>query len=231
MAAPKIKLLYFKNILDLFVGDFIGRNEEKFARRGGLYIMSEQPSLEAFSREITEFAEKEAERRIPAFDVASPEYLFVLGGCEPPDNMLLGFRDGYFPAKLDALLKSENCPKYFMKERDVEIDGTFFNRAADMAFGRLFRDGFRRRGNAFAIRHRHLDCYALFKIMKYVFGWGACSNSWAEDGGPERLTAVNDLICRYVNNKTGMNGSPEFKAAVREIGEHAAELMKNPSGV
>ena len=222
---PKIKLL------DLCLDGLVEAYGGYFVRSGGRYIMAKQPSLETLARYIVDFCGKEAERRVAKFDPEAPEYLFLLGGCEPRDNMLLEFRSGYFPKKLDDLVGSEKCRKYFMKERDIEIDGLFFNKAADLAFEKLFRPGgagfASRPGNVFALRHRRLDCYALFKIMKYLYGAKNCVNSWTELPGKERLTAINDLICRYINNKTGMNRSPEFKTAVAEVKQYADGLMSN----
>ena len=208
---------------------FIDEYADSFVKDGGHYIMAKQPSQEALTRYIVDFCGKETEKRVSRFDPEAPEFLFLLGGCEPKDNMLLEFKSGYFPKKLEDLVNSEKCRKYFMKERDIDIDGLFFNKAADAAFDRLFKPGgagfASRPGNVFALRHRRLDCYALFKIMKYLYGGKNCVNSWTEFPGKERLTAVNDLICRYVNNKTGMNRSSAFKSAVKEIKQYADELM------
>ena len=163
------------------------------------------------------------------FDLFSPEYFFVIGGCEPDENLLLEFTDGYFPKKLDSLLGSGKCPKYVLKEKDIKIDIEYFNSMIDDIFIGLFstENGFNRLlgrnySNVFTIKHRRLDCYSVFKVLKYVFGRNNCVNVWKDEFEDKRqcIVAVNDLIDKYINNKTAMNKSRKFKNIVAEIRQY-----------
>jgi hypothetical protein len=228
MPAPKIKLLYYKSLIDerllAFFDEF---GDSCFAKsQSGAYSFT--GSWTKFGKWLAGATADRLKSLASPFDIQSPEYMFVIGGCDPRDNMLLDHRNGYFPKKLDRYLKSEQCLKYLLKEKDVVFDMSMFQAASDSFFDVLFaRGGAAALGpgyqNVVAIRHRRLDCYAVFKSLKYIYGADACVNVWKESLSGERpcLTATNDLICKYVNCKTEMNRSPEFKKAVAELRQYA----------
>jgi predicted RNase H-like HicB family nuclease len=235
MSAPKIKLLYFKNVLDkCFYGFFEDFNDCFTRGKNGEYVLSGGDSSEKARKYITAAVKEELLKHAMPFDPLNPEYFFVIGGCNPEENLLLDFKDGYFPKKLEKLICSGKCPKYVLKEKDIKIDVEFFNSIIEDVFISLFagRSGFKKLlgkkyDGVFAIRHRRLDCYSMFKVLKYVYGRSSCVNVWKDEFEDKRtcLVAVNDLICRYVNNKTAMNKSRELKKIVVEIRQYCDELI------
>ena len=62
----------------------------------------------------------------------------------------------------------------------------------------------------------------MFKVIKYIYGRNSCVNVWKDEFKDKRqcITAVNDLIDKYVNNKTAMNKSRKFKNIVEEVRQY-----------
>lgn len=228
---PKIRLLFYENVIDLCLVSFFNDYVRDFSRTpDGKYSFScSRKSIEKyFTSHITE----EISKRIQAFDITNPVYTFIIGGCNPPENIMLDYRTGYFPEKLMHFVTSRHCQKYMLKETDISIDMAEFNEIFDSIFIDAFRHGFTGIKNAergvFAIMHRRLDCYAIFKIIKYLYGRTNCINIWKEEGGLETrcIISVNSLIDKYVNNKTAMNKSREFKQIVSEVKQYADEKIR-----
>ena len=230
MPAPKIRLLYFKNILDRCFFRFFEDFNDCFTKTDdGRYILSVRNAPEKIRKYFLAEIKTEILKYAKPFDLFNPEYFFVIGGCDPAENMLLEFKDGYFPKKLSRLLDSGGCPKYVLKEKDIKIDIEFFNSLIDDlftmffadhgCFGRLLGKGY---DNVFAVKHRQLDCYSVFKVIKYIYGRNSCVNVWKDEFEDKRqcVTAVNDLIDMYVNNKTAMNRSRKFKNIVEEVRQY-----------
>ena len=230
MAAPKIKLLYFKNVLDQCFFKFFEDFNDCFTRKdSGEYVLSAQTAPEKIKKYFIAEIKTEILKYARPFDLFNSEYLFIIGGCDPAENMLLEFKDGYFPRKLTRIIDSGKCPKYVLKEKDIKIDIEFFNSLVDDLFINLFsnEDSFSKllgRGysNVFAVKHRQLDCYSMFKVIKYIYGRNSCVNVWKDEFKDKRqcITAVNDLIDKYVNNKTAMNKSRKFKNIVEEVRQY-----------
>lgn len=234
LSLPKIRLLYYKNALDRCVRRFFDSCEDGCFSRDGSdrYVFS--GSWAYVERRLSSDIADEIRRLSKPFDIMNPSYTFIIGGCCPAENMLLDHAVGGLPKKLRSVLDSGSCPKYILRERDIVFDPHSLSDIADRIFEKAFRHGFRRvlgpgYGNVFAIRHRRLDCYAVFKALKYVYGRSACVNVWKEeaDARPQCLTAVNDLIDLYVNSKAEMNRSPEFKTAIEEIRQYADGCIRS----
>ena len=89
---------------------------------------------------------------------------------------------------------------------------------------RFLGDGFT---NVIFLSHSHLDCYALFKIVKHLYGNSNCINVWKEKMSRQKqhLVAVNELIAKYVQKKNEMNKSIELKEYAREIRDYLREKI------
>ena len=139
MAAPKIKLLYFKNVLDQCFFKFFEDFNDCFTRKdSGEYVLSAQTAPEKIKKYFIAEIKTEILKYARPFDLFNSEYLFIIGGCDPAENMLLEFKDGYFPRKLTRIIDSGKCAKYVLKEKDIKIDIEFFNSLVDDLFINLF---------------------------------------------------------------------------------------------
>lgn len=236
MAAPRIKLLYFKNVLDVCFRRFFEDFNGSFTRAlNGDYVLSDAPQPEKTRKYFVERVKEVLNRHVRLFDPLAPEYFFIIGGCDPRDNMLLDFADRRLPERLVRVLESDPCPKYVLRENDIKIDIGFFNSLVDG----LFADFFARRTafgadwpHVFAVKHRRLDCYSVFKVLKYLYGRSSCVNVWKDEFEDRRhvLVAVNDLIDRYVRDKAAANRSREFKMIVAEVKEYCDGCIEGVLG-
>jgi hypothetical protein len=184
--------------------------------------------IEIFRRLVSD----EIKKHVRIFDVTKPEYFFIIGGCNPKDNILLYHKSKTFPEKLKRLVDSDKNLKYILRESDVSIDIEAFNAVFDSIFNELFVSKTKftklvgKYDNIFMIRHSRLDCYSMFKVLKYVLGASNCINVYAETFKDKRqyLLSVNDLITGH-SNKTEMNKSPTFKKIVTEIRKYVNECI------
>lgn len=141
---------------------------------------------------------------------------------------MLDIRDknAYFPQKLQDIIENKPSLKYFLKEKDIKIDMLFFNDVMLSIFNDFFLGKKMKPFNTNAyknvlfISHSRLDCYALFKMVKCLYGKPNCINIWKDSLAgkhKEVLVAVNDLIEMYVHNKHILNSSSEFKMYASEV--------------
>lgn len=104
------------------------------------------------------------------------------------------------------------------------------NSAIDNVFDDLFKsskllgDGYE---NVFCIKHQSLDCYSMFKTIKWVYGKSSCVNLCKTlDLPDECLVAVNDLVSKNVKNKSALNSSLRFKKIAIEVRQFLQEKIK-----
>ena len=82
--------------------------------------------------------------------------------------------------------------------------------------------------NVMFIQHSRLDCYTLFKVLKYIYGKSNCTNIFKDkklNNKKQVIIAINDLIDKYVN-KAEMNKSEELKTIVKEIEQYIQEKIQ-----
>ena len=152
----------------------------------------------------------------------------VIGSCYPKDNLLLEFKDdNYFPRKLSNLIDSKPSLKWLLKEKDIEIDIDLFNEAFISIFNKYFNRQESKKSSALApkivfVSHMYLDCYMLFKIIKWAYGSSNCCNVWKEKLTERRqnLVALNELMSKYIHNKSRMNKSVKFKKYAHEVKDY-----------
>ena len=233
MTPPRFNLLYFKNVLDVSFQAFVEGRQDCFARDSrGVYVFTGDAGRGALAAAFRKLAGRELASLLRPFDPLNPEYFFIIGGCDPAENILLAHKTKRFPERLSRLVSSGRCGRYLLREKDVDVDMAAFDAAFAQVFDELFssRKAFEkavgRFPNAFMIRHGRLGCYSMFKVLKYVLGAQSCVNLYAERlaGRRECLVAVNDLIARY-SAKSELNSSPVFKRIVGEVREYVEECV------
>lgn len=208
---------------------------DSFVRDGaGGYVFSAGMSEDSLTRYLRNAVKSEVLSLTRRFDRLSPEYTFIIGGCDPADNILFEYRSRCFPGRLTSAVLSGRCGKYVIREKDVKIDSVMFNSSADAVFREMFSDRGRwidflggGRLGVFAVTHSRLDCYAVFKALKYLYGGSNCVNVWKDEMQREKpcVTAVNDLIDKYSAHMSKMNRSPAFRDAVEELRRYCDECM------
>lgn len=231
----KLNLIYWKCILDASIEKMFDVIGSMFIREDdGTYVFSAGWN-EAKMSKILETCIRDTMLEFIAPSTKTNDKFIVISSCWPKDNMLLKFKNGaYFPKKLEMLVNEKPDIKYFLREKDICIDMTSLNRIFMQFFNKMFNDrrsivrflgdGFT---NVIFLSHSHLDCYALFKIVKHLYGNSNCTNVWKEkmSGQKQHLVAVNELIARYVQKKNEMNKSIELKEYAREIRDYLREKI------
>lgn len=232
MAGAEIRLLFFIDAASASFRRFVQAYGGDFAKRDGVWTFAGGMSTTRMSDLLAEDISREIEECSRPFDPVSPSYLFVIGGCEPGNSLLLKkARPGELPAGVNARIHADDCAKYSVAEAGIEMDPGALNSALDRAFDSMFSVAGRKRAfggksNVFMLRHGSLDCHALFKIMKYLYGAGNCVNmGTARYGLAVRcLRSANDEIAEYVP-RSRLNRSAAFKAAVEEVRAYADACM------
>lgn len=228
VASPKINLLYFKAVLDAVFVRFFDLYNNSFTNIDGNYYLKEEVPYSRLVKIFRELAVDELKKHINKFNILSPHYYVIIGACMPKDNILLKYKDsGYFPEKLDKLLKADYQLKYSLREKDIKLDMLKFNEVCVKVFNEFFSGknkveryfGKEYVRNLVFVQHKHLDCYSLFKMIKFMYGRTNCRNLYEERFKECMcpLIAVNDLIDRYVHNKTALNKDVDFKQYVEEV--------------
>lgn len=149
----------------------------------------------------------------------------------PSDNILLDFKkkNEYFPDKLDSLINSNIKLKYVIKEDDIKLDIILINQIFIDIFNEMFSNPTKvvsllgkEFANTFFVQHHDLDCYTMFKTIKFLYGKTSCVNVWKNIANndirqKDALVSINELICKYINNKNELNKSQKFKEKVYEV--------------
>lgn len=231
----KLNLIYYKNLLDAAVEKMFASIGRMFSRADdGTYVFSGGWSEMKLAR-LFEQSLKEVMLEVIAPAAETNDKYIVISSCWPKDNLLLKLKNGsYFPKKLAALVDERPCIKYLLREKDICIDIESLNRIFIDCFSRMFNDSQHVSklldgdfSNVIFISHSHLDCYALFKIIKHIYGRSNCVNVWKEKmlEQKQHLVAVNELVSKYISKKTCMNRSRELKEYAREVRDYLKEKI------
>ena len=233
----KLKLIYYKCLLDVATRNLFASINDQFTKdESGHYVFSGQ-----FSSKLEKLFFSKLRDAIDNFaPVESNSLCIVIGSCYPKDNLLLSFKDNrYFPKKLSGLIESRPALKYILKEDDIDVDIGCLNQMFNGSFCKMFADSRciskilkTNRKDIIFMAHRKIDCYAMFKTIKWAFGSSNCVNVWKtsmQDVKP-CLIAVNDLVSKYIANKTAMNKSKDFKAIALEVKSYLDEKIRSCIG-
>lgn len=201
---------------------------DDFSKIGDFFILGKAFSKSKLYEIVEKYFIDVVDSIVNDYDILNLKYYFIIGSCMPKNNILLEFRreNEYFPMKLDRLLKSDNNVKYVLKENDIKIDIMMFNSIFIELFNKFFTSSkyvVKKFGNKSSyikfIQHKNLDCYMIFKILKYIYGKNQCINVWKQlsSNHKEILISINELISQHINNKSQMNRSYSFKQKVQDV--------------
>lgn len=226
MNYPKINLIYYKNIIDQSCIHFFDEYNDFFIKQDDSYILASNFDINKLEKIFKKYIKLELKKYVKPYDILNLNYYFIIGSCLPKDNILLKYKnDKYFPQKLNKLINSNYNIKYYLKEKDIKLDLVKFNTLFINIYNYLFKENNLNKflgsnyNNVFLIQHNNLDCYGMFKIIKYIYGKDNCVNLYKEHLEDKKsiLVAVNDKINEYINNKTELNKSKEFKNIIQEV--------------
>ena len=156
---------------------------------------------------------------------------FIIGSCYPIDNILYKTRDlsQYFPIKLSKYIEQNQTTKYLLKEHDIVFDNSMFNSTAINIFNMMFKKKNVRKiadldfSNVHFISHNQLDCYAMFKIIKQLYGKTNCVNICKQLSLQDKMqpyVAINELVDRYINNKLAIIKSDRLQTIKQEVKQY-----------
>lgn len=225
----KLNLIYYKNIIDLAFQDFVHLNEDFFSKCNGKYVLSKNFTKASLKKELLACI-YEKMKSITVEGLAKNDIFVVIGSCYPKDNLVLDFKtESYFPKKLSNIMSLKPCLKWAMKEDDIEVDIDVVNEVLVEIFNEMFNGTCKMlkqlehiHRSIIVVAHKRLDCYAMFKTIKWAYGNSNCCNIYKEklSNRKQCLVALNDLVSKYVPNKIEMNRSIKFKRYAKEVKDY-----------
>lgn len=151
--------------------------------------------------------------------------------------MLLKYKDmSSFPDKLDEMLSNKPNIKWVMRENDIEIDIDCINEVCIDIFNDMFTDDKcisklfgKDYANVIVASHKNLDCYMMFKTIKWAYGSSNCKNLWKEqmtNNRQDNLIALNDEIAKNIRCKSKLNHDATFKQYAYEVKDYLDMKLK-----
>lgn len=232
---PKINLIYFKHLLDYSVICFFDQYNDKFKKIDNKYVLSKNISNTIIVNFLKNSIIDLLKQHVLTYNRLKPEYYLIIGSCLPKNNILLSFKnDSYFPKKISNFLENNDQIKYLLKEKDIDINILKFNNICNKLFNDFFSKNIltKKLGNEYRniifIQHSQLDCYTLFKTIKFIYGKSNCFNMKeiiSKNTELPPLVAINEIIKRYINC-SNLNKSQKMKIISEEIKQYIDEKIK-----
>ena len=225
----KLNLIYYKNVLDLAMKHFFDEYNDSFTKQNDIYIFS----LNASKSQLKSIFEKMIGLELQSIcqnDTVTNDKYVLIGSCYPKDSILLDFKeDSYIPKKIELSIKDKPQLKWLLKEKGISIDIDSINETLISIFNDMFNDQKKiesivgkHHSNIIVVSHSHLDCYMMFKTIKWAYGKSNCINIWKEkiDKPQEILLSLNDELAKHIKNKCLLNISGKFKKYAREVKDY-----------
>lgn len=235
----KLRLIYYKDIVDMTLKVFISDNEGLFARSGDNYVLGKSNAQSKLKAELENGIAAAISNLFGNGSEFSNDKLIIIGSCFPLENMVMQFKDElYFPKKLDDAICEKPYVRWILRERDIIVDAAAINWQLTKTFNEMLaghgkvlsllkKHGNTVKDNVICVAHRKLDSYTVFKVIKWIYGSSNCINVHAEklnDYWP-CLIDVNELVSKYIHRKNEMNRSQEFKKCALEVKEYLAKKI------
>lgn len=232
---PKINLIYFKNIVDNSLTNFINDSSVFFTKENGLYVFSKKVSRKKLTKVLESHIKTEILKFISKFDITKPNYYFVIGSCFPCDNILLKYesKEHKIPNNIHKLITQHRFVKYFLKERDISIDVEMFNHIFEEIFIKFFKKENilktfgKEYKNLFFIRHENVDCYSMYRIIKDIYGRANTVNLHKKNREKmsENIVSINELIGKKIIHKKEICRSSETEYIRNEIRQYVESCI------
>lgn len=226
--SPRINLLYYKNIVDCAIKEFVSENNDMFVKNGDNYVFSKNMTRQMLMKRMKAFVTQELGKYVEPYSILNPNHYFIIGSCFPRDNILLSHasKSRYFPEKLKKLIRRPDNIKYILKERDIKIDIELFNCVLEDIFNQFFKNS-KKSGNVHFIRHNKLDCYAIYRIIKDGYGASNVVNLHKKHMSVVKsaIYSVNEMIDLYVRGKKEVIRSSELEFIRSEVIQFVNKTM------
>lgn len=228
----KLNLLYYKNILDRVFAQFCKDYNDFFTKVGEDYVLSRGLTKTQLAKVLQDYIVNELKKHVKPADILKSDMYFIIGSCFPASNFLLKYKlsNVYFPAKLEKFIEDNSSIKYILKEKDIKVDILAFNNVVCQVFNRLFasrKHALKLLGpeytNVFFVSNNQLDCYAMFKTIKSLYGKTNCINIYKQnflEDEMQPLIAVNELIDKYIGNKQHIFQTNDFQKISIEVKQY-----------
>lgn len=235
----KLRLIYYKDIVDMALKAFISQNKDFFTKSDGKYVFGKSGAQSKLKAEFEDGIVAAIRYLIESRIKSDNDKLVVIGSCFPPENMIMQFKDeSYFPKKLNDVMREKPYVKWTLKEYDIAVDMNAVNWQLSEIFNEMFAGDSRVykslkkygvvKNDIICVAHKSLDSYAIFKVIKWIYGGSNCMNVHAEKLGDYTpcLIDMNELASKYVHRKNEMNKSHFFKKCALEIKEYLAKKLE-----
>lgn len=197
----------------------------------GQYVFIGNMSFFKFKKTLHQLVLQSLAKYAQSVKSIKNDVYFIIGSCFPIDNVLYKTRDlsQYFPAKLAKYINQNPTVKYLLKEHDILFDNNMLNSTAVDIFNMMFKKrqvgniGESDFSNVYFISHNQLDCYAMFKIIKQLYGKTNCVNICKQLSLHDKMqpyVAINELIDKYINNKLAVVKSDRLQSIKQEIKQY-----------
>ena len=222
---PRIRTIYFKQLLDRAFQRFLGEENGSFTRMEmpgkTTYVYSGTKSRQALKKKFLSWIVEDVFSLFKEFSFEDPTYNFVIGACIPRNNSFLRCfsEENPLPEKIRKVVFSGSDLRYYVSEKDIRVDPIFFNSVFEDVFlelfdrkrakkflGKLFR-------NVFFVRHSSLDCYSAYKILRMEYGRTSVENVVKSEGMKTDvgIKSVNERIDDSVSGKISFLKSEMMK--------------------
>ena len=202
-------------------------HEEDFTKEDSSYVLSKQLSKAELAKQL-KVCISEAMRVFVVPASMSYDKFIIIGSCYPKDNLLLEHKkQSYIPHKIEMLMSKKPNIKWLLRENDIHIDIECINEICIGIFNEMFnkpKNILKLLGNDYTnvvfVSHNRLDCYMLFKAIKWIYGSSNCKNIWKDklmSTYKSNMIALNDVIHKYVHNKNELNKSRQLKEYANEV--------------
>ena len=224
--APELNLIFFKHLADSVLFSYF--RESDFTREDGGYALVETKRESTVKAILDGLIVQKLKDLVEPWDIMKPKHYLVIGSCFPKDNLILDFLNGiYLPESLLPFVSKESHIKYIFREKDLLADTVLFNKMLTDIFNRYFdgknleRSLGKGYSNVHFIQHRRLDCYLMFKTIKYIYGKTNCRNMFLEKGIKNNrvILAVNEMVDKVIDKRV-LNGSIQMKIIAKEVRQY-----------
>ena len=223
---PTLNLVFFKHLADSTLYDYFTSSE--FTKEEDGYALVDGRSETTLRNLLDEAFISHLLENVTPWSLENPNHYFIIGACLPKDNLLLDFQQGCMVSeRTRKLIDAEYPLRYVFMEDDLKADPVMFNSLVESLFVRYFdhRRLLRRIGkdysNVHFIRHRRLDCYVMFKLMKYIYGRSNCLNLFLQKRMRNNMVirSVNEMIDSEID-KRGLTGSIQLRTIANEVRQY-----------
>ena len=231
--APRINLIFYKHLADHALYDYFSNG--KWTEEDGRFVHIDNRTASSIREEIENLILEKLMSVVSPWDISNPSRYLVIGACRPSDNFLLDLQSGWMVKdNTMKLVKGKYPVRYIFREREITDDLVKVNGMLEDIFVKYFdkanllkRIG-QEYGNVMFIRHRRLDCYMMFKLIKYIFGAANCVNLFSKRGirNNRVILSVNEMIDNDLD-KRSIKGSIQLSMITKEVRQYLNECLKS----